>query len=377
MVYFDYAANPKVDKEVLDTYYDIALKYFANPNSNHKLGKDVKNLIDKSTSSIAKKLNVLDEEIIYTSGSTETNNLVIKGVCERYKNRGKHIIISALEHNSIMSSITKMQEDGFDVDVIGVNSDGLIDINELKTKLRNDTILVSICTVDSELGIIQPIEEIGMLLKNYPNVIFHTDATQSVGKINIDFKDVDLVTISPHKFYGLNSFGLLIKRKNISLKPQIVGGRSTTVYRSGTPDVSMIVALDKALELALNNLDNRYNYVKELNKELKEFLKKYDKIVINSKDNSIPYVINFSVKGIKSTEFAKLLEDKDIYVSTKTACCPVETPSKIVYAVTNDKTLSNSSIRLSICHLTTKEEILEFMKTFDEIYKELEESGKI
>lgn len=377
MIYLDYAASTPVDDQVLDTFYSVSKKYYANPNSIHKFGVETKNLIDNSTTDIANKLGVLKEEIIYTSGASESNNLVIKGICERYKNRGKHILISSLEHNSIVASATAMQELGFEVELIPVKKDGFIDIDALKNMMRQDTILVSICSVDSELGLKQPIEKIGEFLKEYPNCYFHTDASQAIGKVNINFENVDLVTITPHKFYGLNGFGLLIKKKNVSLKPQINGGKSTTIYRSGTPEVANIVACDKALTIALDNLNERYSYIENLSNIIKNTLSQYKNININNTVNSIPHTINFSINGIKSMDILKELEKYDIYVSTKTSCCPIETPSKLVYALTHDKNLSSSSIRLSLSHLTTMDEVNEFFRIFDIIYKEYEVNGKI
>ena len=371
MVYLDYAANSPVDKEVLDTYYDASLKYFANPNSVHKLGLEAKNVIDEASKNIAKNLNVLPEEIIYTSGATESNNLAIRGVAERYKNYGKHIIISSMEHNSIIAPVNYLTSNGYEVDIINVEKDGKVSVDELKKMIREDTILVSIATVDSEIGIKQPIEEIGKLLKDYPNTYFHTDASQALGKIKIDFSDVDLITMAPHKFYGLNGFGALIKKKNVNLKPIILGGKSTTVYRSGTPVLPMVVALDKALDIAINNLDERLKYVTSLNKEVISFLSKHDKVHINNTENSIPYTINFSIKGILSEDFVKKLGENEIYVSPKTSCCPENTPSKHVLALTNDKSLAKSSVRISLSHLTTKDDLETFYKVFDKLYEEI------
>lgn len=376
MIYLDYAANSPVDELVLDTYYEATKKYFANPNSTHKLGLEAKNVIDNTTKNIAKNLNVLSEEIIYTSGASESNNLVIQGVLNRYKNKGKHIIISKLEHNSIIAPLQVMQNNGFEVDMVGLNKDGLIDLDELKRLIRDDTILVSISSVDSELGIKQPIEEIAKLLKNYDNIIFHTDASQSIGKININFEDVDLVTIAPHKFYGINGIGALIKKKNIGLVPIIYGGKSTTIYRSGTPALPLIVSLDKALELALSNLEERNKYVKHLNEIVKSELLKYSDIHINSTENSIPYTINFSIQGILSKDFVNRLSEKEVYVSTKSACCPDGTPSKSVYALTGNKKEASSSIRISLSHLTKEEELNEFFNIFSKTYKEFK-NGKI
>ena len=377
MVYLDYAAATPIDNEVLDTYYEISKKYYANPNSSHKMGLEAKELIKECTNNIANTLNVLPEEIIYTSGATESNNLVIKGICERYKNRGKHILISALEHNSIVSAVTSMSEKGFEVEVIPVTKEGIIDIEALKDMLRKDTILVSICTVDSEIGLKQPLNEISKVLKEYPNTIFHTDASQAVGKVDIDYSLVDLATITPHKFYGPTGIGILVKKKNIDLKPQIEGGKSTTIYRSGTPSLPLIAASSKAISLAINNQNNINNHIKELSNIVKDTLSKYNNVYINNTNDSIPHTINFSIKGIPALEVQRKLEEHNIYLSTKTSCCPIETPSKLVYALTKDKSLSSSSLRLSISHLTTKEEIDIFLQAFNSIYKEYEENGKI
>lgn len=177
MEYLDYAASTPVDNKVLNTYVEITKKYYANPNSNHYLGLEAKKLIDTKTSHIASLLNIKPQEIIYTSGSTEANNLAIKGTALRYKNYGKHILISSLEHNSIVSCATYLQTLGFEIELIPVNKSGLIDIETLKNMIRPDTILVSVCTVDSELGLRQPVEDIAIMLKEYPHIIFHTDAS--------------------------------------------------------------------------------------------------------------------------------------------------------------------------------------------------------
>ena len=377
MVYLDYSAATPPEEEVLKTFYDISKRYYANPNVSHEFGLEAKRIVDESTKLIANLLGVMEEEVIYTSGASESNNLVIKGICQRYKNRGKHILISSLEHTSITKSATVMQSLGFEVEIIPVTKDGVVDLDSLKSMLRDDTILVSVCSVDSELGLVQPIEEIGKILKNYPNYIFHTDASLSVGKVGIDYSSAQLITVTPHKFYGLVGCGILIKKKDVFLIPQIDGGRSTTIYRSGTPEVASIKAASVALSIALSKEDERFEYVKKLSSYLKGELAKYKNVYINNTENSIPHTINFSVKKINSVDIQKKLSDNQIYVSTKTSCCPVNTPSKLVYALTKDKALSSSSLRVSISHLTTKNDIDEFLRVFDVIYKEYEKDGKI
>ena len=210
MIYLDYAANTPVEKEVLKEYVSATTKYIANPNSTHPLGLEAKKIIDDSTQKISKYFNIEPNNIIYTSGSSESNNMVIKGIAEINKNKGKHIIVSAIEHSSIIAPCNYLANNGYEISVIPILENGQLDLNELKNTIRDDTILVSICYVDSELGTVQPIKEISKIVKKYENCIFHTDATQAVGKINVDFKDIDFVTFAPHKFYGLNGFGVLL-----------------------------------------------------------------------------------------------------------------------------------------------------------------------
>ena len=377
MVYLDYAANTPPDLEVLDKFYEVTKKYYGNPNSVHQVGRDAKRQIDEATKNIANLLGVDPEEIIYTSGATEANNLAIKGICERYKNYGKHIILSSLEHNSIISSANVMQDSGFDVDLLPITKEGLVDIDALKSMIREDTILVSVCSVDSEIGLVQPIEEIGKLLKDYPHTFFHSDATQAMGKVSIDYTNVDLVTIAPHKFYGLNGIGILVKKKGVNLKPIIHGGRSTTVFRSGTPIVGDIVAASFALEKALKNKEERYEYVEKLNNDVRKFLEEYPFIHINNTSKCIPFTLNFSINGVNSRDFVDMLDKEGVCVSAKTSCCPVETPSKLVFALTKDKKIASSSIRVSFSHLTKQEEIDIFKDVFKSLIKELEENGKI
>lgn len=371
LIYLDNVAASFVEDEVLDIFYNTTKKYYANPNSIHKLGREENKMISDSTLRIANMLKVLKDEIIYTSGATESNNLAIKGLCLSYKNYGKHILISSLEHNSITSSVVSLERLGFEVEVIPVTDKGIVDIESLKNMLRDDTILVSVTSVDSELALRQPIEEIASILKDYPNCHFHTDATQSIGKVTIDYSNVDLITINSHKFHGLDNFGILVKKKNVRLTPLIEGGKSTTIYRAGTPSLANVLALEKALEIALTNQEARYNYLKELGDMIKSHLSEYKNVSINSRENSLPSIINFSLIGEKALTILDKFEEHNIILSAKTSCCPITTPSKLVYALTKDKQKASSSIRVSLSYKTTKEEVEEFLKVFDLIYKEI------
>ena len=372
-IYLDYAANTPVDKEVLDVFNDTTLKYYANPNSTHKLGRIVKKEIEDITCSIIDKLKRntnIDEDttVIYTSGATESNNLAIKGVAAAYKENGKHIISTFLEHSSVSSPLTYLKELGYEIDILNITSNGQVDIEHLKSLMREDTILVSICNIDSELGNIQNVEEISKIVKEYPNCLLHVDATQAIGKVNVNLKNVDLISFAPHKFYGLNGFGALIKKEDVVLEPLINGGSSTTIYRSGTPIVGQVAALNKALELAFTNFSKRYEYVKKLNSKLREKLLKYQDVKINTLSEENPYILNLSVIGVKAIKFKEKLEEYGVCISIKSACTVTITPSRIVMAMTHDKKRAISSWRISLSHLIKEEQIDKFLEIFDECY---------
>ena len=371
MIYLDYAANTPVDEEVLDTFVNATRKFIANPNSSHLLGKLAKEEIDKVSEELASYFHTNKEAIIYTSVSSESNNLVIKGIASKYKGENKNIIISSLEHSSVVAPCNYLTSLGFDVNVIPVNKDGIIDLEELKNTINKDTVLVSICTVDSELGTIQPLKEISEIVRKYPDCVFHTDATQAIGKKELDFSCVDFITFAPHKFFGLNGFGCLVNRNNIKLLPLIHGGKSTTVYRSGTPVTANVIALKKAFMLAVENLEEREKSIKKLNDLLRDNLSKYDFIHINSPKNSIYNTLNISLIGIDNLEVVKELEKQDIYVSTTTACSLGNMPSKSVLAITGDEKLASNTIRISMSHLTTKEDINKFLKVFIDVLEKL------
>ncbi len=371
MVYLDYSATTPTNEEVLDSFIKGSKEYIGNPNSLHALGIKSYNLIESASKQVANLLNVNVSEIIYTSGASESNNLAIKGICEKYKNRGRHIITTPLEHSSVYGPIDYLKDNGFEVDYVKINSNGLVDLDDLKNIIRDDTILVSIASVNSEIGILQPIEEIAKIIKEYPKCFFHSDMTQAIGKVNIDIKNVDLVSFSAHKFYGIKGIGVLIKNDKIELTPLIHGGKSTTNYRSGTPTLPLIVSISKALRLALTDIDKKYSYVKELNKTLKNELVKLDKVKINSNDNSIPHILNISIIGVKPETMQHALEKYGIYVSTQSACSEAGAKSKAVYALTNNIELASSSIRISLSHLTKEEEITYFIDKFKICYNEL------
>ncbi len=369
MVYLDYSATTPVNKEVIESYALACEKYIGNPNSLHRLGMEAKDVIDASTKQIAKILNVKPSEIIYTSGASESNNTAIKGIALKYANRGKHIISTELEHSSIIGPLSYLMNNGYEVDFVSLKENGEVDLDELERLMRDDTILVSISSVNSEIGIKQPIDKISKIVRKYPKCFFHSDMTQSVGKENIDLSLVDLASFSAQKFYGMKGIGILYKKENLNIEPLIHGGKSTTIYRSGTPALPLIVSISKALRLMYEDFDNKYRHVTEMNKYLRERISKLN-IDINSPKHAIPHILNFSLKGIKSETMLHALEKDDIFISTQTACS-VGDYSRAVYAVTQDKNRASSSMRVSLSYLTTKEEIDKFITSLDKNIKEL------
>lgn len=374
MVYLDYSATTPVDEAVIDSYAKACREFIGNPNSLHRLGIEAKSIIDASTEQIAKILGVKKEEIIYTSGSSEANNLAIKGICSKYKNRGKHIITTELEHSSIIAPVQFLQKNGYEVDFVSLDESGLVDLDDLERLIRDDTVLVSIASVNSEVGVHQDLKKIGEVIHKHPKVIFHSDVTQSIGKEKLDFSCVDLASISCQKFYGMKGIGCLIKKEGISIEPLIHGGKSTTIFRSGTPATPLIVSFAKALRLVYEEFDVKNKHVLEIHDYLLQKLENLP-VMINSNSYCLPHIVNLSFSTIKPETMQHALEQYDIFVSTQTACSTGDY-SRAVYAVTKDKDRAGHSIRVSLSYKTTKEEIDLFIDAFQKCLQTLNIRGE-
>ncbi|MBC2153372.1 cysteine desulfurase family protein [Listeria innocua] len=322
MIYFDNSATTKPNAAVLETYTKVASNYFANPSSLHRFGAKSKELLDTSRKQIATMLDVLPEEIIFTSGGTEGNNLAIKGLAYSYKNRGKHIITSSIEHPSVRLVMEELEENGFTVTYLKVDKNGVIQLDELKAALTDETILVSIMGVNNEVGSIQPLQEIGEILASREHTFFHVDFVQGIGKIplEIDKNAIDLLTFSGHKFHALRGTGALVKRKNVHLHPEIIGGGQEMGYRSGTENLAGGVALAKALRLTLENESKRAELIEIRDYLLTEITQMPDMTVHTKKSVAAPHIVCFSAKGHRGEILVHALEKEDIYISTTSAC---------------------------------------------------------
>ncbi|MEG2283500.1 MAG: cysteine desulfurase family protein [Bacilli bacterium] len=371
MIYLDYSATTPVSDAVLESFNKVSRGYIGNSNSLHKLGVASKRLMDQAVEQVADLLGVKASEVIFTSGASESNNLAILGVIQRYPKRGKHIITTKLEHSSVLETVKYLEGLGYIIDYVDIKENGQIDMEQFKKLLTNETVLVSIAEVASEVGILQNIREIGKILDNYPTTIFHVDGTQAIGKVPVSLDYVDLYSFSAHKFYGLKGIGCLIKKEGIELCPIIHGGKSQSVYRSVTPPLALIVSLAKALRLALDNLDDKYKEVEKLNKFLVFELSKNPSVIINSTVCSIPHIINISIPGIKAETMLHALEQKDIYISTKTACSKDSSASLSLLALNKSKEIATSSLRISISYLTRVDELSTFISVFNECYQSL------
>lgn len=361
-IYLDYSADTPPDERVLSAYTEAARCAFANPNSAHSEGRKAKSTVDDSLEKISGLLGVSPDELIFTSGASEANNLAIKGIAYSRRRKGKHIVSTFLEHSSVSGALTYLQEQGWEIDLVNILPNGEIDLEHLKSLLRDDTVLCAVCAVDSELGTVQPISEIAEIVKGYPNCVLHVDATQAIGKIKLDLTGVHTASFAPHKFYGLKGFGVLYKAKNVIIEPLIHGGASTTIYRSGTPDAPAAAACAAAFGYAFDEFDKRVDRVKHLNQKLREYFSVNDRIMINSPENAVFHILNISVNGIKGKEMRRLLDEQDVCVSVKSACSVANTPSRSVMALFHDRKRALSSWRISLSHLTTDAELEKFIE---------------
>lgn len=360
MIYFDNAATSAPKKEVLDVYQKVANNIWYNPSSMHKLGIIAKNYIDKATQTILQTLNMTEKTIYYTSGATEANNMAIYGICNPYIGKQKHIITTMIEHPSVYYVYKDLEKKGFTVTYLKCLG-GVVDVEELKTALTKDTILVSIMWVNNIIGSIQPIDEIIKTVHTFSHAKLHVDAVQGIGKIPFDFEpnDVDIVTMTLHKIGGLKGTGLLITNKNLALESSLKGGHQQNNMRAGTMDVAGIVAASKAISLAYRDMNHQYYYVKELNRYLQKQLESFSYIQINEgiKGQS-PYVCSISFKHIRGETVMHYLEQAEIYVGIGSACNEKQqTLERAILSVTSDEKRAINMIRISLSENNTKEEI--------------------
>ena len=370
MVYLDYSATTPVDIDVFDTLSKVTKNYIGNPNSMHSLGQKSMELLESATKQIADIFGVSSNEIVYTGGSTESNNMAIIGAALANHKKGKHIIVSKLEHPSIYVICDYLKSIGFEISYVKNDSDGLIDFDDLKKLVREDTILVSISAVNSEIGIRQPLKMIRQIIKKENiGTVFHSDMTQAIGKVSVNMRDTDLASVSGQKIFGPKGIGFLYKSSMIKVTPLLYGSTKENI-NPGTPPLPLIAALSKAVRLANENLEKKERFVTLLNEKIVNTLSKYPNILFNKTKYSIPHILNMSVMDVMPEVMVHALANHEIYVSSNTACSSGEV-SNAVLAVYNDLNRAKHTIRISLSHVTTTEEINRFLEVFKEEYEKL------
>ena len=375
IIYLDNAATSKVHPEVLESFNQITLKYFANPSSIHALGQEAQRLLEKSREQILNLFNLKHHEVIFTSGATEANNLAIKGYAFANRGRGNHIITTAIEHPSVLNTVKQLEKYGFEITILPVNEKGVIEVNSLKAAIKDNTILVSIMSVNNETGAINPIKEVGEILKDYPKIAFHVDMTQAIGKIDIPLDNIDMFSFAGHKIHGLLGSGALIKEKKIILEPLNNGGGQENNLRSGTNTLALSASLAKALRLAINAQKENYEKVSRLRDYLLSYLKDNpDKYHLNSFDLANPYIVNFSLLEHKASVVVEALSNKGIMVSSLSAChSKNEDYSYVVYAMNQDMKLAHNTIRVSFSYENTVDDVNALIRGLKQIVKEIKQ----
>ena len=367
MIYLDYAATTPAHPLVLRAFKHSLLTYPGNPNSGHELGQLSAKAIEQSLKNMRRALKLSKHyELTPTSGASEANNLAIKGIAFLNANQGKHIITTSFEHSSTIATANYLSQQGYQVEIAPTDHYGRVDVNLLEKLITPDTILISICSVNSEIGIRQPIAEIKDMLKRHPKVYFHVDATQSIGKEQLDLEGIDLISLTAHKFFGLKGIGLLIAHERVKLIPLIHGGHSTTPVRRGTPATELILSMERALKLALKQQETGYQHCRTLNDYARQQLKSLEGIIINSTLEDLPHILNFSIIGKNSRDTVTYLSNRGIYISNHTACESDTDYSSGIYALTHDRARAESSVRISLAYLTTSNEIDELCRALKE-----------
>lgn len=367
-IYFDCASTVKPYPEVLKVFSDISMNDFANASSNHALGFQCSSILLRARTQVAKYLHVLPEEVIFTSGASEGNNLAIKGIAYHNKGWAKRIITTKAEHPSVLNVFKKLEEEGFDVVYLDYDEEGRLDLEQLKEALKVPTSLVSVMSVNNEVGFIFPVDEIYSIVKKNSRAVVHVDATQSVTKENLNPAFYDLMTFSGHKIGGLKGSGVLVKKKNVALDEQIIGGEQENGMRAGTTPLGLDCSIATALRLSMSTQNQRKEQAKKINTYLREELSKIDEIEITSKGNCSPFMLSFALKLHKGSIIAESLSNMGVYVSTKSACSSREEGySYVLKNAGYDEVIASNGIRLSFSGTEDMKDAVDFISALKEV----------
>lgn len=375
MIYFDNSATTRPYPEALETYMQVASKILGNPSSLHRLGDQATRILDASRQQIADLIGKKSDEIFFTSGGTEGDNWIIKGVAFEKTQFGKHIIVSAIEHPAVKESALWLKAQGFEVDFAPVDNKGFVDVEALEDLIRPDTTLVSIMAVNNEIGSVQPIEAISKLLADKPTISFHVDAVQALAKIPTEkylTERVDCATFSSHKFHGVRGVGFVYIKSGKKITPLLTGGGQERDYRSTTENVAGIAATAKALRLSMEKLDIFRSKTGQMKAVIRQALLDYpDIFVFSDEEDFAPHILTFGIKGVRGEVIVHAFEDYDIFISTTSACSSkAGKPAGTLIAMGVDKDKAQSAVRLSLDLENDMSQVEQFLTKLKLIYNQ-------
>ena len=375
MIYFDNSATTKPYPEALATYTEVATRIWGNPSSLHNLGSQATRILEASRKQIAELIGKKDDEIYFTSGGTEGDNWILKGVAFEKAPYGKHIIVSDIEHPAIKESAAWLKTQGFEVDYAPVDARGFVKVDALASLLRPDTTLVSVMAVNNEIGSIQPIHDIAALLEDRPTISFHVDAVQALAKVATEVylpERVDFATFSSHKFHGLRGVGFVYIKEGKKITPLLTGGGQEKEMRSTTENVAGIAATAKALRLAMENQEAFASKTQQMKEVIRKELANYpDVTIFSGEDHFAPHILTFGIKGVRGEVVVHAFEEFDIYISTTSACSSkAGKPAGTLIAMGVDKSIAQTAVRLSLDIENDMSQVEQFLTKFKLIYEQ-------
>lgn len=375
MIYFDNSATTKPYPEALATYTEVATRIWGNPSSLHNLGSQATRILEASRKQIAELIGKKADEIYFTSGGTEGDNWILKGVAFEKAPYGKHIIVSDIEHPAIKESAAWLKTQGFEVDYAPVDARGFVKVDALANLLRPDTTLVSVMAVNNEIGSIQPIHDIAALLEDRPTVSFHVDAVQALAKVATEVylpERVDFATFSSHKFHGLRGVGFVYIEEGKKITPLLTGGGQEKEMRSTTENVAGIAATAKALRLAMENQEAFASKTQLMKEVIRKELANYpDVTIFSGEDHFAPHILTFGIKGVRGEVVVHAFEEFDIYISTTSACSSkAGKPAGTLIAMGVDKSIAQTAVRLSLDLENDMSQVEQFLTKFKLIYEQ-------
>ena len=375
MIYFDNSATTKPYPEALATYTEVATRIWGNPSSLHNLGSQATRILEASRKQIAELIGKKADEIYFTSGGTEGDNWILKGVAFEKAPYGKHIIVSDIEHPAIKESAAWLKTQGFEVDYAPVDARGFVKVDALASLLRPDTTLVSVMAVNNEIGSIQPIHDIAALLEDRPTISFHVDAVQALAKVATEVylpERVDFATFSSHKFHGLRGVGFVYIKEGKKITPLLTGGGQEKEMRSTTENVAGIAATAKALRLAMENQEAFASKTQQMKEVIRKELSNYpDVTIFSGEDHFAPHILTFGIKGVRGEVVVHAFEEFDIYISTTSACSSkAGKPAGTLIAMGVDKSIAQTAVRLSLDIENDMSQVEQFLTKFKLIYEQ-------